>query len=191
VVSPGNPSAQVTLQPASTAIPIVNNVRVSPGSGAKISVRRNTDGSVEARGWIGSGASPRYYQLVVDDPAIFTAGSLRAALPAPGVIVAGQTRLAPTPAGAVHVASLKSAPLSNLAAVMNRESINHFAELLFRDVAHHATPNGVGSAEAGNALLQRFMTDKVGLRENGIYAADGSGLSTLDRITARGMVHLL
>jgi D-alanyl-D-alanine carboxypeptidase/D-alanyl-D-alanine-endopeptidase (penicillin-binding protein 4) len=74
---------------------------------------------------------------------------------------------------------------------MNRESINHFAELLFRDVAHAASPDRVGSAAYGNAMLQKFLTDKVGAGAEDVYAADGSGLSTFDRVTPRSLVQLL
>jgi serine-type D-Ala-D-Ala carboxypeptidase/endopeptidase (penicillin-binding protein 4) len=191
IVAPGGSGAQLTLQPGSTTIPVVNNVRLTAGAGARLSVRRLADGSVEARGTIGSRSAPRYYQLVVDDPALFTAGSLRAALAANGVVVNGAVKLGTTPPTATRVATLASPPLSHLAAVMNRESINHFAELLFRGVAHKVMPDRVGSAEASNQLLRRFMEDKVGASPSPVFAADGSGLSTLDRTTARGLVQLL
>ena len=74
---------------------------------------------------------------------------------------------------------------------MNRESINHFAELLFRDVAQVNSPDRVGSAEFGNTVLKKFMADKVGAASNDVTATDGSGLSTLDRVTARSLVQLL
>ena len=49
----------------------------------------------------------------------------------------------------------------------------------------------MGSAEAANDVLRSFLTQRVGVRPNSVYAADGSGLSTLDRVTARSMVQLL
>src|SRR6185295_5929603 len=45
-VAPESGRASVTLQPASSAIPIKSTVRVIAGSGAAINVRRLTDGSV-------------------------------------------------------------------------------------------------------------------------------------------------
>jgi D-alanyl-D-alanine carboxypeptidase/D-alanyl-D-alanine-endopeptidase (penicillin-binding protein 4) len=74
---------------------------------------------------------------------------------------------------------------------MNRESINHFAELIFRNAARDADPQGIGSASMGNALLRDFMELRVGASPMDVFAADGSGLSTLDRVTARSMVKLL
>src|SRR5205823_12148363 len=49
----------------------------------------------------------------------------------------------------------------------------------------------VGSAVAGNALLQRFMTTKAHALPNAVSVTDGCGLSVLDRITPRAMVELL
>jgi D-alanyl-D-alanine carboxypeptidase/D-alanyl-D-alanine-endopeptidase (penicillin-binding protein 4) len=43
----------------------------------------------------------------------------------------------------------------------------------------------------GNALLRDFMQLRVGAVPQDVFAADGSGLSTLDRVTARSMVKLL
>ena len=188
---PGGPPV-VNLDPPSSTVPVINNMRTVAGSkGAKLSIRRLTDGRIEARGWIGSKAGTRSYLVVVDDPALWVAGMLRSALAAQGVTVAGQVRVGAAPPNAATVATLSSPPLARLAAAMNRESINHFAELLFRDVAHVTSPDHVGSAEFGNAALRKFMTEKVGASSTDVTAADGSGLSTLDRVTARSLVQLL
>jgi D-alanyl-D-alanine carboxypeptidase/D-alanyl-D-alanine-endopeptidase (penicillin-binding protein 4) len=190
-ITPGSSGAVVALEPASSTIPVVNHVKLTKGSGGRVTVRAQRDGTIEARGWIGSRSSGVAYQVVMDDPALYTTGAFRAALVARGIAVDGKVRLGRASAGAVRVTSLQSQPLGQLAALMNRESINHYAELLFRDVAHDASPSHVGSAEAGNALLRQFLSARVGVDTGAVYAADGSGLSTLDRITARSMVKLL
>jgi D-alanyl-D-alanine carboxypeptidase/D-alanyl-D-alanine-endopeptidase (penicillin-binding protein 4) len=187
-----NGRSTVSLDPPSSTVPVLNNVRVVSGSkAAKLVIRRQTDGRVDVRGWIGSNAGSRSYLVVVDDPPMWVAGMLRSALAAQGVTVTGQVRAGVTPPTAVGVASLASPPLTRLAAAMNRESINHFAELLFRDVAQVSSPDHVGSAERGNAILRKFMTEKVGATSAEVSASDGSGLSTLDRVTARSLVQLL
>lgn len=194
VASPGvgKGPAIVVLEPSSSTIPLRSTVRtVSGSSGGKVTVRRALDGSVEARGWIGSRSGPRAYLLVVEDPARFTAGAFRAALATQGITVDGEIRLAPTPASAVKVGSLPSPPLARMIAVMNRESINHYAELLFRGAARGRQRTEQGSAANGNALLQRFLGEQVGVTPGDVFAADGSGLSTLDRITPRAMIQLL
>jgi D-alanyl-D-alanine carboxypeptidase/D-alanyl-D-alanine-endopeptidase (penicillin-binding protein 4) len=154
-------------------------------------IRRQADGRIDVRGWIGSRAGTRSYLVVIDDPAPWVAGTLRSALASQGVTVTGQVRAGAATSNAVTVATLASPPLTRLASAMNRESINHFAELLFRDVAHVSNPEHIGSAEHGNMALRKFMTDKVGATATDVTAADGSGLSTLDRVTARSLVQLL
>ncbi len=181
----------VSLQPATIAYPIINQTRVVAGRGSKLTVSRTSDGSIVTRGWIGSRSEAKVYVVVVDDPALFTAGAFKEALAKEGVTVNGGLKLAPTPNGATRLGALSSPPLWSLASAMNRESINHFAELLFRNAARTADPLGIGSAERGNLLLRDFMQRKVGARPDAVNAADGSGLSSLDRITARSLVQLL
>ncbi|HEU6450994.1 MAG TPA: D-alanyl-D-alanine carboxypeptidase/D-alanyl-D-alanine-endopeptidase [Gemmatimonadaceae bacterium] len=192
-VEPGQSghAAIVSLEPASD-IPVSSSVRTVAGKkGGRIIVRNTPRGTIEVRGWIGSRSSTRRYQLVVEKPALFTAGALRHALAERGVAVAGSVKLGETPAGARVVTSLASPPLDRLVSAMNRESINHYAELLFRDAGRAAANDGVGSARNANTLLQRFMTEKVGARPGSVLAADGSGLSVLDRVTPRSLVQLL
>jgi D-alanyl-D-alanine carboxypeptidase/D-alanyl-D-alanine-endopeptidase (penicillin-binding protein 4) len=193
-VAPGaaGKPASVGLEPLSSAVPITNSVRTVAGSaGASISVHSNPDGSVVARGWIGTRCGTRLYEMVIEDPAMFTAGAFRDALSAAGVTVDGKIRVAQTPGGAIKVASLPSPPLARIVAAMNRESINHYAELLFRDAVRGPERETVGSAGLGAAMLQKFMTEQVGAAGDAVNVSDGSGLSTLDRITPRAMVDLL
>jgi D-alanyl-D-alanine carboxypeptidase/D-alanyl-D-alanine-endopeptidase (penicillin-binding protein 4) len=74
---------------------------------------------------------------------------------------------------------------------MNRESINHYAELLFRNAGRAGSDRGIGTVETANDLLQRFMVQKVGSNAGAVFAADGSGLSVLDQTTPRALVQLL
>jgi D-alanyl-D-alanine carboxypeptidase/D-alanyl-D-alanine-endopeptidase (penicillin-binding protein 4) len=185
------PDGRVLLEPATTGIPVENQVKVTGGGGSSLHIYRTGDGSIVARGTIGRNAGVRRLQLTVADPPTFTTGALRAALASKGITVDGQVKLGPTPAGASLVASHKSPPISELIAAMNRESINHFAELIFRNAVRGAKRDTVGSAENGNALLQRFMTQKAGARPNAISVTDGCGLSVLDRVTPRAMIQML
>jgi D-alanyl-D-alanine carboxypeptidase/D-alanyl-D-alanine-endopeptidase (penicillin-binding protein 4) len=188
----GKGRARVVLEPSTSTLQLTANVRTVPGStGGSIAVSRTTDGRIFARGWIGSRSIPRKYSLVVEDPASFTTGAFRDALLAQGIAVGGQVRLGQTPESAVKVTSLPSPPLARLVSVMNRESINHYGELLFRNAARGVSRNALGSAENGATALERFLVQKAGVPPRTVIAADGSGLSTLDSITPRAMVHLL
>ena len=182
--------ATVTLDPA-TEIQVSSNVRTNGGRDARIMAHTTPSGTIEVRGWVGARAGERRYQVVVEDPATFTAGALRRALAVRGVVIEGATRSGFAGEGAMPLTVLPSPPLSRLLSVMNRESNNHFAELIFRNAARARAPEGSVSTAFANQLLQQFMVDKVGAAPGSVHAADGSGLSVLDRATARSLVQLL
>src|SRR6185503_4200762 len=146
-----------------------------------------TDGTIIVSGRIGSRSIPRRYEYVVEDPAPFATGALRAALIAKGIQVDGGIRLGTTPSSAVKIASIQSPTLDRIISAMNRESINHFAELLLRSAARGPEKKVQGTAASGRELLRQFFATKVGADSSSLQVFDGSGLSTLDRVTPRGM----
>jgi D-alanyl-D-alanine carboxypeptidase/D-alanyl-D-alanine-endopeptidase (penicillin-binding protein 4) len=187
-VKPAGKAAAITLEPALSGIPVINSVRVVAGRGARVSVIQR-EGSLEVRGTVGAAGSGRSVQVVAEHPALITTAAFRAALEAQGIDVGGGARLARAASGAPRVTMLPSAPLGELVLTMNGESNNHFAELLFRNAARSV--GVVGSADNANTLLRRFLWEKARVQPTDIYAADGSGLSTADRVTPRSMVQLL
>jgi D-alanyl-D-alanine carboxypeptidase/D-alanyl-D-alanine-endopeptidase (penicillin-binding protein 4) len=191
VVQPAGKVASVTLEPVTTTIPVRSKVRLVGGRGGRISARRAADGGIDVSGSIGSLSGPLRYSLVVDDPALFTAGAFRAALQNVGITFDGTVKPGRTPASAEKIAGLPSPPLSRIVSEMNRESINIVAELLFRNAARAGAPDGMGTAETGLANLRDFLQKKVGANPQEIRAFDGSGLSTLDFMTPRVMIELL
>ena len=182
VVKPDGGKASVTLEPATTAIPVDASVSLVGGSGGRISAARRADGTIAVRGSIGSRSGPLKYSLVVDSPAMFTTGALRASLQKAGVTVDGQTRLGTTPPTATEVAALSSPPLAQIIGEMDRESINIVAELLFRASAHAAT-NQVGSAENALRASARLHEPQGG------DGADGRGCRGRQRALDAGSRH--
>lgn len=180
--------AAVSFEPALAGIAVVNNMKVVAGRGGRIAVRQ-TEAGIEVRGTVGAGGAARSIQVVAEYPALMTTAAFRAALEAHGITVDGGVRLAKVVSGAPRVAVLPSATLGELVTTMNGESNNHFAELLFRNAARSV--GVVGSAENANTLLRRFLWEKAQVPPTDVYAADGSGLSTADRVTPRAMVQLL
>lgn len=172
-------------------LPIRSTVSVRAGSrGAMIRVWQDTTADVfRVNGWIGALSPERRYQVVVEQPERFAAASFRAALERQGITVDGGVRTAASPAAAQIVTAWGSPPLAQLIVTMNGESNNHFAELLFRNASRSG--GGFGSASAANEALREFLNARVGVPRDAVYAADGSGLSLLDRVTPRSMVQLL
>ena len=139
------------------------------------------DGGIDVSGSIGSSSGPLRYSLVVDDPPLFTAGALRAALQSAGITVDGAVK-AGQDAGerregrGVRVAAARRRSSRE----MNRESINIVAELLFRDAARASASDGIGTAETGQANLRDFLQKKVGRR-----SAVGQGVGRIGALDAR------
>ncbi len=188
----GRATPAVTLRPELAGIKVVNQARVTgAGRGAKLSVSRSSNGTVFVKGWIGGKSGPRVYTVVVDDPSLYTTAAFRAALQDLGVTVDGTIRTQTAPTGAEQVARLSSPPLVQLTRVMNGESDNHFAELLLRAAARGREGEAVGSARLANEQLRSLLSERAGVVPQAIDVRDGSGLSSLNRITARALTNLL
>jgi D-alanyl-D-alanine carboxypeptidase/D-alanyl-D-alanine-endopeptidase (penicillin-binding protein 4) len=190
VVQPAGRRAAVSFEPAISGVPVSSEVKVVNGSrGGRIGVQEDSAGLLHVTGWIGASSGGRTYSLNVEHPELFAAGALRSALIARGVTVDGGAGVATAPDDAVPIAVLSSPTLERIIGEMNVHSNNHFAELLFRNAAREV---GIaGTAENANALLRRFLFEKANVPPTVVFAADGSGLSTLDRVTPRAMVQLL
>jgi len=89
-----------------------------------------------------------------------------------------------------EVASLQSAPLSEIIAVINKVSQNLHAEMLLRELGFAGT--GTGTQAAGVAARKAFLAEAgVTEKETGYVLDDGSGLARQDLITPQSTVALL
>jgi len=190
-VHPGKGGAEVRLEPATSGLTVVSSARTVAGRGQRLTVRLVGETQVVVTGSIGVSAQPHRVLLVVADPVSFTAGAFREALRAQGIAVDGEVKVGRTPAGAVMVTAMPSPPLSRLISVMNRESINHLAEQIYRNAARGPLRNEPGTADHAYSQLRAFAESQVGIAPQGIIATDGSGLSVLDRVTPRALVQLM
>ncbi|MBK8250434.1 MAG: D-alanyl-D-alanine carboxypeptidase/D-alanyl-D-alanine-endopeptidase [Gemmatimonadetes bacterium] len=188
----GRATPSITLRPALAGVKVVNQTKIrGTGRSARLSISRTKDGTVVAKGWIGGRSQARVYTVVVEDPSQFAASAFRSALIAAGINVDGVVRSDPTPDGAARVATLSSPPLTQLARVMNGESDNHFAELLLRAAARGPDGAAVGSAQLADEQLDMLLRERAGIAPHAIQIKDGSGLSSLNRVTPRALTNLL
>ena len=152
--------------------------------------------------------------LAVNDAALFAAQAFAAALRDRGVAVLGRPRAersekSELPATAAssdasrpatppkppddelpEVASLQSAPLSEIVAVVNKVSQNLHAEMLLRELGFAAM--GAGTQASGVAARKAFLAEAgVTEKETGYVLEDGSGLARQDLITPQSTVALL
>ena len=147
------------------------------------------------RGFVGI-ESPPLSALVVDraegwpalSPPLLAARVFRDALIRHGVSVEGRPGLGIAPATAVTLASDTSEPLAVVIRRMNHESDNFYAEMLLKQLV--AVTGAVGTSSGGAKVVVSAMRD-AGIPIDGVRLADGSGLSSLDRLTATALVSVI
>jgi serine-type D-Ala-D-Ala carboxypeptidase/endopeptidase (penicillin-binding protein 4) len=150
-------------------------------------------------------ASPTLPRVAVDDPAHYAAWRLAALLRARGVLVTGRVLArhrppgpeddpttrgpapVPRPPEPAPLARLAGPPLRDTAAVTNTVSQNVYAELLLRRVGR---VQGTGSIADGQAAVARMLT-AAGVPRTAYDLADGSGMSSYNRVSPRAMVTFL
>ena len=159
------------------------------------------DSARTAPGWKASFAkneSPLLSALVVDralldgasvnHPALAAAILFTRALSAEGVSVAHGPTVGLATSRAVALTRRVSPPLITLLSQMDTWSDNFIAEMLLKQLG--ARISGQGTTRAGAAVVSSTLAeDLVPLK--GVYLADGSGLSPLDRLTARALAATL
>lgn len=129
----------------------------------------------------------RYYGRTSGEPALAAALLFRNALRHAGVSVGG-AGLGKSRDADSMLASVESAPLAQIVAWMGRVSDNFTAELLLKQIG--AAGGEVGTSVDGAALVRSTLAG-AGVPLAGVRLVDGSGLSSLDRLTARALAGVL
>lgn len=160
--------------------------------------------TVRLSGTIAAGAAPVSFRLGIDDPAHFTAWTFASMLKARGVRVTGTAKsqyrpvLAATtiePAGdpaqraslaVAMVDRLVPPPLAADIVTINKISQNLHADLLVRRLGC-----AVDCSLDEGLKIVRTTLEKAGLPRTAYDFSDGSGMSTYNRISPRGMITLL
>jgi serine-type D-Ala-D-Ala carboxypeptidase/endopeptidase (penicillin-binding protein 4) len=140
--------------------------------------------------------SPPLSALVVDrawtgkrftlTPAYTAADLFRSLLIKAGVAVDGKARS--FRAGGKVLAVSVSAPLAEILHAVDADSDNFSAELLLKELGAVA---GTGGTSADGAAVVRQVLTQNGVPLEGVTIADGSGLSSLDRLTPQAIVAIL
>jgi len=146
-------------------------------------------------GWI-SGSIPVnredfVLKAAVTDPPLLAARMLSNALSRAGIVTGKEPATYRTtwPANGITmtvIGVITSPPLAEIIRVMNRESVNLFAEHLAREIALKV--RGDGRADIGSGLLAEFL---AGPGQGGMFIEDASGLSPLNAISAAGFTEFL
>ncbi|MDZ7779236.1 MAG: D-alanyl-D-alanine carboxypeptidase/D-alanyl-D-alanine-endopeptidase [Gemmatimonadota bacterium] len=205
-----SPAAEVGAPPRVQSIPdhagldISNLAQTVAGARPRVAILREEPlAPIRVEGTIGIRARDAWRQFTVPDPATFAASVFHAALEDRGVEVSGTVRTVDRPGrssvprlsapfagtrGTKVLARYASDPLRAYLEVINKQSHNLFAELVFRTIGRIET--NVGSPSA-SARAVRSALARIGVDTAGIELLDGSGLSVGNRVTPRQLVEVL
>jgi len=122
------------------------------------------------------------------DPSAAAAREFTLLLEARGVSVGGDGASGLTPSGAVEVASIDSAPMSDVVAEMLGNSDNNTAEMVVKELGY--TVAQPGTREGGLGLVREQLVE-WGVDVAPIVLVDGSGLSLANRLTCEAILTVL
>lgn len=186
--TPGQPP-QITTRPAGV-VQIENRAETSARRrGPDVVVNR----TFQSNRIVVAGTVPRVYrgikEVPVSNPTTFTLQAFRNALHAAGIEteleVADIDAVDARPAGdAPPLFVSLSPPLAEIAAIVNKESNNFYAEQLFRTY-------GWGGASRGGSRRTESFLARAGVDVRSVQVRDGSGLSRKDLTTPAAMGELL
>jgi serine-type D-Ala-D-Ala carboxypeptidase/endopeptidase (penicillin-binding protein 4) len=128
-----------------------------------------------------------YRGRISRNPPLSAALAFRDALRKAGVAVVG-AGIGVQHGDEVPLAAVDSPPLSEIVRYMDRASDNFTAELLLKQLG--AINGPAGTSPAGAAYVRSVLAE-AGVPLEGVRIVDGSGLSLLDRLTARALAALL
>jgi serine-type D-Ala-D-Ala carboxypeptidase/endopeptidase (penicillin-binding protein 4) len=213
-VSPGpgaGAPAQITTIPATVGLAVINQTVTAAGGQSVVRFNYEPEGLV-VRGRIARGHPGIARSTSIVNPSNFTAAVFRRVLEEQGIRVAGTVRTIHTPeespvtfaaraaqngtarnGGAQphpRVLAIHLSPtLAEMISVTNHVSHNLFAEALMKTVGRVAL--GEGSFDAGSRAIRYFLECEAGIDTASVNIVDGSGLSPLNRVTARSTIQLL
>lgn len=190
--------AHSALNVENTATTVVNRAR------PRLAILREDPlKPVRITGQMSSSSRDVWRQMTVAVPADFAGASFRAVLEDRGITVTGSTRRVELPVESVVrrlsgpalgkpaariLARHTSRPLAEYLKIVNKESNNLFAELIFRSIGR--ADSGIGSPSA-SALAVRETLVTLGVDTEGLFQVDGSGLSGENRMSAASFVDLI
>jgi serine-type D-Ala-D-Ala carboxypeptidase/endopeptidase (penicillin-binding protein 4) len=121
-------------------------------------------------------------------PALAAAVAFRGVLRKSGIAVAGAAHIGRAGDWTEPLASVASPTLATMLRFMDRESDNFTAEMLLKHLG--LTQLDRGTSAAGASVVTDTLKE-AGVPMTGVRIVDGSGLSLLDRLTARALGSLL
>lgn len=160
---------------------------LSKGGRPKVAVSESHDHmQVSLKGSVSAVMPFSQLRKRVNHPARYFASVFNYFLKREGIEIGGR----PTSPGSSKIILTDKSPiLSQIVAETNKTSSNFMAEMLVKAIAGEvSTP---AKFETGLAEIRKFLEQKVGFKKDSYVLANGSGLGTYNRFSARQFVMLL
>ena len=204
-VTPAKPGQPPTVDLISYYA-VDNRAVTVAGGDTELNFDRAPNGTIlRLTGTIAVGSPPQHLRLGIDDPAYYAAWIFKRMLAARGVRVTGTIHVrhrplmpADNPAirgdasperaqPATPLARLIPPPLIDDLTIVNKLSQNLHAELMLRRIG---AQQGTGSIADGLVVVRAMMA-RAGVPRVDYDLSDGSGMSTYNRVTPRGVAIFL
>ena len=181
--------AEVRVEPRRNGLARKGRV-VTGGAKSRLDVRvEGRFGSAFVDGSIPAGVEPWSTRFAAADPVASFGHALLGAIEARGIDVRqGWKRAhAPVLGGWTEIAVIET-PIRSVLEAVNTDSNNACADQLFLVLGH--VHGGGGTRAGGRAAVARAL-DRLGVPAEGLVQVDGSGLSRMNRVTARQITALV
>jgi D-alanyl-D-alanine carboxypeptidase/D-alanyl-D-alanine-endopeptidase (penicillin-binding protein 4) len=192
-ISPGSRAgspAKVELKPPVDSFDVKN--RVKTGSKSYISIAMGTDSKdndIVVSGRIHPRSGTQIYWRSVPDPVQYAGAVIKHIFGENGISVTGPARSGTVPNSAFLLTKESSPPLSEIVRNMNKLSTNFVAEQLTKHLG--AVFKGPpGSTTKGVAVIEDFLAS-IGIPQGSVVLENGSGLSSISKISARQLTKVL
>jgi D-alanyl-D-alanine carboxypeptidase/D-alanyl-D-alanine-endopeptidase (penicillin-binding protein 4) len=125
------------------------------------------------------------------DPSMIFGNTLATALRTHGVSVKKVKRVeADAPSSSGKVLYIHKTPIAQALQRSNRDSHNLYAEALLKRLSAYATGTS-GSFDSGSASVKAVVTQRLGVEQQGLFPADGSGMSRDNKVSVKTLARLL
>ena len=174
-------------------ITIQNTIKTIAGEKSNLTLERTTGSTsnfLKISGTVGIDGGLKKKYCSISDPVTIAGEYLRAFLKNAGVEVIGKTIKKTTlTEDSQLLLDYKGEPVFKLINSINQYSNNFMADSISISLGTLKKENGV-SIKDGLSVIEEFLNDKVGIQKE-FKIADGSGLSTENRLSARQIIKLL
>jgi serine-type D-Ala-D-Ala carboxypeptidase/endopeptidase (penicillin-binding protein 4) len=178
----------VQLDPPTNYVTVSNSCKT--GRGLPFITRYNGSNNIIVRGGVPARSGLTEVFITIENPSHYFAAVTNETLQKNGIRISGQIVLVPQDTRPDwRLVAKHTTPLSILIYVINKKSQNHYAEQVLKMLG--AEVKKQGSWAAGNAVVEDWLTRKIGVPANEFTPIDGSGMSRDNKASANAFVTLL